>query len=181
MRTNSSRAIAIFASSLLLLMFRVSALAGGGEFTGQFETTLVANTEELERVILKPTTADRWKDAGTFSEGTHMTSAMIWDPVHERTSVYALLVEDEEEDRFGGGHDRRGLAAGSEILEQAEAAATAPTRSSSPPEGTEAPPPAGGASARSRRAHFGSNSLFALRSQPPLTFAPPPPPATWGV
>ena len=84
--------------SLSLLFLATVAFAGGGEFTGQFDTNLVANPEEVERVVFNPTTADKWKDAGSFAADAHVTSAKLIDPVTGKPSIVALLVEVEDED-----------------------------------------------------------------------------------
>ncbi len=75
-----------------------SATAFAAEFIGQFDTALVPNREELERVIFKPSPADRWKDAGSFGPDAHFTSAKLIDPRTGEASLLALLVEVEDED-----------------------------------------------------------------------------------
>src|SRR5687768_13658784 len=81
-----------------LMIFAISATAFAGEFVGQFDTALVPNREELERVIFKPSPADRWKDAGTFGPDVHFTSAKLIDPRTGEASLLALLVEVDDED-----------------------------------------------------------------------------------
>ncbi len=96
----STHALAI--AGIFVIAFSVfasAAIAGDSpEFVGQFETALVVNPEEVERVVFKSSTADRWKDAGTFGAEAHFTSAKLINPLTGEQTLLALLVEDEDED-----------------------------------------------------------------------------------
>ena len=81
-----------------LVLFGSSAFAAGGEYTGQFDPILIANPEKVEDIVFSPTTADRWKDAGSFGPDAHLTLAQLMHPVTQDNSVRALLVEDGDED-----------------------------------------------------------------------------------
>ncbi len=86
----------------LLLLFALIAIipvsakaAGVGEYTGQFETTLVPNVEDDEDVIFKSDTGARLKDAGTFGPAAHFTAGRLLDPQTQQYSVVAYLVEEK--------------------------------------------------------------------------------------
>jgi len=84
---------------VLTCLFAVpSSFAGGGEFTGQFDTALVVNPEETERVVFKPVSRERAKDAGTFDDDTHFTTAQLFDPLTGQASLLVVLVEEASED-----------------------------------------------------------------------------------
>jgi peroxiredoxin len=88
-------------SVLLILCFAItaSAFAGGGEFTGQFDTALAVNPEETDRVIFKHSSeVDRWKEAGDFGADAHYASAQLIDPLTGKATLLALVVEVEDED-----------------------------------------------------------------------------------
>ena len=87
-----------FAQPFVFASLLFTAQTFAAEYVGQFDTTLVANREEVERVVLKPSPADRWKDAGTFGTDTHFTSARLIDPRTGEASLLILLVEEEDED-----------------------------------------------------------------------------------
>ncbi|MBS1798102.1 MAG: TlpA family protein disulfide reductase [Acidobacteria bacterium] len=73
-----------------------SALAGGDkEYTGQFETALVADTEDAERIVFKHVTADRVKTATPLPASAHLAATRIYSPQTGRLSVLALLVEEK--------------------------------------------------------------------------------------
>lgn len=82
----------------VFFFFALSISAAAGEFIGQFDTSLIANTEEIDRVIFKPSPPDRWKDAGSFGADAHFTSARLIDPQTGEATLLALLVEVEDED-----------------------------------------------------------------------------------
>ena len=93
-----SAGIKRIAQPSLLTLFVFASSMFAGEYTGQFDTTLVPNREKTERVVFKPSPADRWKDAGSFDGQTHFTSARLIDPRTGEASLLALLVEVEDED-----------------------------------------------------------------------------------
>jgi thiol-disulfide isomerase/thioredoxin len=90
-------AIASFTLAAVFLI--ASQTAAAADFTGQFDTALVVNPEETERVIFKHSTyVDRWKEAGDFGPDAHYASAQLLDPVTGHASLLALLVEVEDKD-----------------------------------------------------------------------------------
>src|SRR5690349_12299249 len=85
---------AIVSFILAAVFLLTSRTVAAGEYAGQFETTLVANPEETDRVVfLHSTYAARWKDAGDFGPDAHYTSAQLVDPVTGHASLLGLLVE----------------------------------------------------------------------------------------
>ncbi len=83
-----TRACVAFSLSSLCLAITASALAGGGEFNGQFGTALAINPEETDRVVFKHSSeVDRWKEAGDFGPDTHFTSAQLIDTLTGKASL----------------------------------------------------------------------------------------------
>ncbi len=83
------------ALTALFLIFSLSALADDVEYTGQFESNLVANTEDTERVVFK--LAQGVKGTVTFSETAHNTAGRLYNPQTGKFSVLSLLSEEEDE------------------------------------------------------------------------------------
>lgn len=94
LRRSSAFVAFLFACSV----FAAAAIRGGAEYTGQFDTALVANVEEFERVILKHSAPERWKTLGEFDEDTHFSSARLLNPRTGDVSLITLLVEQDGED-----------------------------------------------------------------------------------
>jgi len=76
-------------------LFSIVSTASAAEYTGQFQTTMVANVEDDERVIFKFDTGERLKSAGTFADTTHIAMGKLEDPRTGQFSVLAFLVEDK--------------------------------------------------------------------------------------
>ncbi len=85
---------------LLTLIACLRGFAADGEYTGQFDTALVANTERLTRVILKSVTIQQLKGKMSVSEDAHLAAARLADPRTQNFSILALLVEEHGEDPF---------------------------------------------------------------------------------
>ncbi len=84
----------------LILIFSAVAIVfarGDKEYSGQFETTLAANVEDSERVVLKYVTADKLKGETAFSPTAHLAAARLYSPQTGKFSVLALLVEDKND------------------------------------------------------------------------------------
>src|SRR5689334_4627740 len=88
----------IIASLCVLLASAVCYLAADGEISGQFEPGLVANTEDLERVVLKSFKREQLNGKLSFSEDAHIAAARITDPRTQKVSILTLLVEDQAMD-----------------------------------------------------------------------------------
>ena len=78
--------------------FLMTSSALAAYFTGQFDQTLVFNSEETDRVVFNPAPPQRWKDAGVSETDVHVTTGQLVDPVTGQGSLLALLVEVEDED-----------------------------------------------------------------------------------
>ena len=90
--------MSVFLVLFLLIGPRIG--LAGDEFTGQFETTLIANTDDLARVVLKGVTMQQLKGKFTVSEDAHLAAARLTDPRTQNVSIIALLVEEHGEDPF---------------------------------------------------------------------------------
>lgn len=98
LQTTIGCAVKAFSTTVGILLI-TSAIIGAGEYSGQFETALVVNPEETERVVFKHSTYfDRWKDAGDFGSDAHYASAQLIDPLTGQASLLALVVEADDED-----------------------------------------------------------------------------------
>ena len=85
---------------LFILAISFTCLAGDGEYTGQFETTLVINAEETERVVLKPVTTQQLKGKVTVPEDAHLAAGRLVDPRTQSNSILTLLIEEEGENPY---------------------------------------------------------------------------------
>ena len=72
---------ALFCS--ILLINSLSILAGDPEYVGQFDSTMVAKTEDTEQVVFK--LAKGLKGDKTFSDTAHVTTGRLYNP--DRKSV----------------------------------------------------------------------------------------------
>ena len=92
MRTKTSSWV-IFAFACLFHAIPVF----GADFTGQFETGLIANTEDTEQVILKLVLREKIKGAIEVGEDAHLAAARLMDPRTKNFTIIALLVEERGE------------------------------------------------------------------------------------
>lgn len=87
--------------ALLFLFSGVTLFAGDNEYTGQFETTLAANTENFERVVFRFVAPGGIKGESGINPNAHLASGRLYDPQTGKFSVLALVVEagaDDEDD-----------------------------------------------------------------------------------
>jgi thiol-disulfide isomerase/thioredoxin len=91
-----SRVILIF---LIFTTFFFTSLAGDTEFVGTFETTLMANTEDMDDVIYKSlAAASKLKfETPPDSNDTTITAARLFHPLQEKNIILSALVEVEDE------------------------------------------------------------------------------------
>ena len=84
---------------LCLLLFSASmyAFRGGEEFTGQFESELIPNKEDFEKVIFRYSTPDRVKGLSVPADA-HLAVGKLVDPQTDENTILALLVEEEDAD-----------------------------------------------------------------------------------
>lgn len=85
------RLAAIF---IFLTILAVSLVRADGEYVGQFDTKLVAYTENTERVIFKPVSKDSLRGSKVPDEAVHLTSNRLINPVG--ASLVAVLVEEQD-------------------------------------------------------------------------------------
>src|SRR6476619_7575075 len=88
----------LIAALCLVLIAYVRLFAADGEIAGQFEPGLVANTEDLERVVLKFIKRDQLNGKLSFSDDAHIVAGRITDPRTQKVSILTLLVEDQAMD-----------------------------------------------------------------------------------
>ena len=69
---------------------------GDNEYVGQFDTTLIADVENLERIVFKPVSSGSLKGSKTFSETAHITANRLLNPTGQ-PSLVSVLVEEEDE------------------------------------------------------------------------------------
>ena len=79
---------------LLTTAFSVSSVRADGEYIGQFDTKLVAFTEDTERVIFKPVSRDNLRGSKVPNEAVHLTSNRLINPVG--ASLVTVLVEEQD-------------------------------------------------------------------------------------
>lgn len=82
--------------SLFLTVSLFAKMPADGEFIGQFDTTLAANTEDFERIIFKNASAASFKNFGV-KEDAQTSLSRLYNPQTGRASVTSLLVEYEDE------------------------------------------------------------------------------------
>jgi len=91
-------AATIFLCLFVTAVFAVTSRAGGPEYTGQFDPSLVANVEEFEQVVLKGASVARFKGRLDVADDAHLASAQIMDPLTQKYSLLAVLAEEEDKD-----------------------------------------------------------------------------------
>ncbi len=79
---------------LLTTAGSVSIVRADGEFLGQFDTTLVAHTQDTERVIFKRVFTDSLRGTKVAEEDSHLSSSRLQNPVG--ASLVAILVEEQD-------------------------------------------------------------------------------------
>ncbi len=82
----------------LVIAAYVCHFAADGEVAGQFEPGLVANTDDLDRVILRSIKPEQLNGKLTFSDDAHLTAARLTDPRNGKVSILTMLVEDQAMD-----------------------------------------------------------------------------------
>ncbi len=83
---------------IILFLFAGRAAAGGAEYTGQFDSSLVPNLEETERVIFKQDDGERLKNLGPFDSTAHFAVGKLLDPQTQQYSLLSYLVEEKGKD-----------------------------------------------------------------------------------
>lgn len=75
------------------------AAVGGDEYVGQFDTTLVANKENLDRIVFKAAAKNSLRGVNNLSDTVHITSNRLQNPTGQ-SSLVAFLVEEQDEKPF---------------------------------------------------------------------------------
>jgi thiol-disulfide isomerase/thioredoxin len=88
----------ILSCALLFLFSGVVLYAGDGEYTGQFDTALVPNTENFEKVVFKHVTTAGFKGESALDPDAHVASGRLYDPQTGKFSALASLVEAADEE-----------------------------------------------------------------------------------
>lgn len=83
---------------VILLLSAFSVFAGDVEFSGQLDKTLVANTEDFEKVVFKYASPERMKSAVSFGENADLAVGQLYHPQTGKFSVSALLIEESDAD-----------------------------------------------------------------------------------
>jgi peroxiredoxin len=87
-------ALRLAAIVLFTITFAVSSVRADGEYAGQFDTKLVADTEDIDRIIFKPVSKDSLRGSKVSDETVHLTSNRLVNPVG--ASLVAILVEEPD-------------------------------------------------------------------------------------
>ncbi len=67
------------------------------EYLGRLDSTLVANTDDFEKVVFKYVTPERMKSGKMFGEDAHLATGKLFSPQAGNYSVSSILVENEDE------------------------------------------------------------------------------------
>jgi peroxiredoxin len=88
-------------SLFLILLIVAPALAGDKEFTGKFESKLVANDDELDQVIFKPLrNLASYKTAKPIADGAVVTAGQLYHAQTDKPVMLAFLVEPRGESPY---------------------------------------------------------------------------------
>jgi thiol-disulfide isomerase/thioredoxin len=91
--------VTLISAFLLLFSATLPSRAGDTEFVGSLDGELVPNTSNMEQIIFRP-----WRDqkrvsfATPLAEGVTVTAGRLYDPMRDKSSILALLVESEDEE-----------------------------------------------------------------------------------
>jgi len=80
---------------LFVALLFARTIASGVEYVGQFDSTLVANVEEDERVVFKFDTGERLRNAVPVDGSAHIAGGRLQDPQSHQYSVLSYLVEEK--------------------------------------------------------------------------------------
>lgn len=85
---------------IIFLFSAFSIFAGDAEFLGQLDKTLVAKTEDFEKVVFKYASPERMKSAVSFGENASLAVGQLYHPQTGNFSVSALLIEESDENEI---------------------------------------------------------------------------------
>jgi thiol-disulfide isomerase/thioredoxin len=92
-----SKAIFIWLFLCLFASFS-TVFAGDKEFSGQFDTKLIADKDDTETVIFKFVAPEKLNGSTAFGENAHVSSAKLYNPETEKLSISSILVEKSDEE-----------------------------------------------------------------------------------
>ncbi len=81
---------------IVLFLTQAFLAARADEFVGQFDTTLAADKENLERIVFKAAAKDSLRGVNNLSETVHISTNRLQNPTGQ-ASLVAFLVEEEDE------------------------------------------------------------------------------------
>jgi thiol-disulfide isomerase/thioredoxin len=93
-----SSAAVLFLCLVITVLSSVNAFAGGNEYTGQFDTALIPNVEDLDRVYFKSASFARFKGHMDVAEDAHFAAGQLMNPATQQPSLLAVLTEEEDKD-----------------------------------------------------------------------------------
>lgn len=93
---NFAARLAVIVLFLTTQNFLIARAAGGDEYVGQFDTTLIANKERLERIIFKSADKNSVRGINNLSDTVHISSNRLQNPTGQ-SSLVAYLVEEQDE------------------------------------------------------------------------------------
>ena len=83
---------------ITLVICTVRVVAGGSEYTGKFDTDLIPNVEDEDRVIFKMDAGERLKGVGPFGATVHFAKGSLQDPQTHQNTILSYLVEEKGKD-----------------------------------------------------------------------------------
>ena len=69
---------------------------GAVEYTGKFDSALVANTEDFEKIVFKYAAPEQRSEALKIKEKAHTAAARLYNPQTSSQSLSAMLVEESD-------------------------------------------------------------------------------------
>src|SRR3954453_8002576 len=93
-----SCAAIVFLFFFMTVLSSVNVSAGGNEYSGQFDTALVPNAEDLDRVYLKSASFARFRGHMEVGENAHFAAGQLMNPQTQQSSLLAVLTEEEDKD-----------------------------------------------------------------------------------
>lgn len=94
----------------ILLLSATMLYAGGAEYNGQFESALIPNIDDFERVVLKSASWVKAEGLPAAGHDQNLAAGKLIDPRSLEPSVLALLVDNNDDDPviyFDGNGDGR--------------------------------------------------------------------------
>lgn len=91
-------ALMLFSLMPFVYLSEAKSLLGDNEFTGKLEAILLADTEDTDQVIFRPfKDMSKVKFASPPEESGATTAARLYNPLQDKSSLLAVLIEPEDE------------------------------------------------------------------------------------